>query len=445
MKTVASTGVRGRSEGEVRAFEGRVAGAAGVCNAADGALVAVTVEALREDWWSGWGVHSPVQWLMLKAGLARVTARRVVLVASRAEELPVTTQLLVEGRLSLDQAATVARYTPAAYEASVCDLAVQATVHQIREATRPYDFDVEAPAEPRETRREVSFGSDDDGQWWARVRLGAEEGKVVEDALRASRDRLHDAARQAAKDAAAAEGRSTTTGTDAELGVPRIGWADALVGVATSALGHDASGAERPARATVHLHLERPIDGDQWRAEVHGGPALPPWLRRYLTCDCAIEVVWTEAGVPVSTCRAQRTPPRKVRRLIEHRDRYRCRVPGCGSTLWLQVHHIVHWEDDGETVTWNLCCLCSTHHRMHHQGLLGITGNADDPKGLVFTNQHGLVIAPGKARPPGHDDMPIVAPYQAPTGERLHKKWVTFDTTTTGPPPHTVEHRRPAA
>jgi hypothetical protein len=189
-------------------------------------------------------------------------------------------------------------------------------------------------------------------------------------------------------------------------------------------------GAETGARAAVHLHLERPAPGcgDGWRAELHGGPALPSWLRRYLLCDCDIEIVWTTDAIPLSTSRHHRSPPRRIRRLVEKRDGYHCRVPGCDSTLWLQVHHITHWEDHGDTVTPNLCCLCAHHHRMHHQGLLGLTGNADTPNGLTFTNHHGLVLDhAGQPRAPSPEAIPTVAPYQGPTGERLHKDAVCFN------------------
>jgi hypothetical protein len=169
---------------------------------------------------------------------------------------------------------------------------------------------------------------------------------------------------------------------------------------------------------------------------MHGGPALPDWLRRYLLCDCDIEIVWTEDSIPVATSRHHRTPPRRVRRLVEKRDAYRCRVPGCDQSLWLQVHHVVHWEDGGETVTGNLCCLCAHHHRLHHQGMLGITGDADDPNGLVFTNQHGLVLdRAGRPSTPRLADMPRVAPYDGPTGERLHRDCVSFTPTRPGPHP----------
>ncbi len=133
--------------------------------------------------------------------------------------------------------------------------------------------------------------------------------------------------------------------------------------------------------------------------------------------------------VVVNLGRTKHIVPRRIRRLIEHRDRG-CRVPGCDQSWWLQVHHIVHWEDDGVTDTHNLLCLCSRHHRLHHEGLLGITGNADDPNGVVFTDAAGHRMAGAtRARPPKACDMPTVAAYQGPTGERLDRDAVFFTPT----------------
>ena len=422
------------------AFEAAVASAAGVRKAADAALVDLVVTALAEGWWEGWRVHTPVQWLMWQAGVSRSTARTIVRLARRAAELPTVMATFRAGGLSLDQAATVARYVPAAYEASVCELAVNATVTQIVTATRQYGFDVDVIDRDASDRpgpsRSVSFGTDESDQWRASIRLPVDEGLVVEAAFKASRDRLHEDQRAAAKERAEAEGRSTE-GTDAELGVGRVSWADALVGMAHSTLSHTAAGAEVSSRPGVLVHLKAPLDdAEAWRAEMHMGPALPPAMRRYLTCDCDITAVWHREGRPVQVGRSQRIVPRRVRRLVEHRDGG-CRVPGCDSTVWIQVHHIVHWEDHGDTITENLICLCAHHHRMHHQGLLGITGDADLPAGVTFTTATGLVLRPaGTPTPPTH--MPQVPPYDGPTGETLHKDLVLFT-------PRPGRDREPAA
>ncbi|HMJ77960.1 MAG TPA: DUF222 domain-containing protein [Iamia sp.] len=432
------------SEWEVhRAFEAAVASAAGVRNAADAALVDLVVKALAERWWEGWKIHTPVQWLMWQTGVSRSTASRVVALARRAGDLPTVMATFRAGGLSLDQAATVARYTPAEYEASVCELAVNATVNQIVAATRQYGFDAEIADRDSRDRsgpeRSVSFGADESDQWSARIRLPADEGQVVEEALKASRERLHDAQRTAAKARTQAEGRPTG-GTDADLGVATVSWADALVGAAHSVLGHDAAGAEVAARPGVLVHLKAPIDGETWRAEMHRGPALPPSMRRFLTCDCDVAAVWHADGHPVQVGRTQRIVPRRTRRLVEHRD-VGCRVSGCDSHLWIEVHHIIHWEDHGLTVTDNLICLCAHHHRQHHQGLLGIIGNADDPHGVIFTTATGRVLEPA-GTPMQPTAMPTVAAYDGPTGETLHKHWVTF---TRRPACNRQRDREPAA
>jgi hypothetical protein len=118
-----------------------------------------------------------------------------------------------------------------------------------------------------------------------------------------------------------------------------------------------------------------------------------------------------------------------------------CRVPGCTQTHWLEVHHIIHWEDHGLTDTWNLICLCPHHHRLHHQGRLGITGNADQPDGVTFTTTHGDTIAQTGARPkPGQQSVDVSPPirtYHPPEGGRLESRWLYFN------PP--LEHRQRAA
>ena len=76
-----------------------------------------------------------------------------------------------------------------------------------------------------------------------------------------------------------------------------------------------------------------------------------------------------------------------------------CAVPGCTQTHILEVHHIIHWEDGGPTDTWNLICLCPHHHRLHHRGELGITGNADDGT-VVFTDRNGTPLQPSRGQTP---------------------------------------------
>ena len=76
---------------------------------------------------------------------------------------------------------------------------------------------------------------------------------------------------------------------------------------------------------------------------------------------------------------------RRLRRALEYRHPT-CAVPGCGATRGLHAHHIRHWEDGGLTELANLVLVCPYHHRLHHRGVITITGPAVD---LTVTDSCG--------------------------------------------------------
>jgi hypothetical protein len=76
--------------------------------------------------------------------------------------------------------------------------------------------------------------------------------------------------------------------------------------------------------------------------------------------------------------RAYQDIPPSVARLVWRRDRGRCRVPGCRSSRGLELHHLVHRADGGTHEASNLALICSACHQSHHDGVLTISGTADD-------------------------------------------------------------------
>jgi hypothetical protein len=154
---------------------------------------------------------------------------------------------------------------------------------------------------------------------------------------------------------------------------------------------------------------------DGWR--------IPESIAKLLLCDCVAAPVWERHGTPISVGRAQHIVPDRTRRVIERRDRG-CRVPGCTAERFVEVHHIVHWEDGGPTDTWNLLSLCAKHHRMHHTGLLGITGNADVPDGIEFTDARGSPIPQACLPAPSVEPPLCERPYEAPPAGRMNYDWV---------------------
>jgi len=315
----------------------------GVLNAATGRLVALIAKAVATGAWQQGGICSPGHWVAWQCGLSPARARSLVSMANRLGGLPATRAALEAGRLSEDQVAVVCRHAPASTDAEMAAFAQRATVSQLSRSLSRYVFaggDNGQPAEdtgsaPPEEVRTVSFSHHDDGSWRLSARLPADQGAAVEAALVEARDALF---------------RSGEGDGDGPAGSPaRISWADALVAMAQSSL--DSAAAARPYssrhQVLVHLDIAGPGGPAGW---IHGGAALPDCLRRLVTCDSSVRPVWQAKGTVVSVGRAQRAVPARTRIAVEERDRG-CVVPGCDRTRWLQVHHIVHWEDGGPTDT----------------------------------------------------------------------------------------------
>src|SRR6478752_3468694 len=267
-------------------------------------LVDFVVAVLADGSWQAAGLRSPEHWLMLRAGLSRGQAGAMVLLARRAHELPATVAALREGRISLDQAAVVARHTPAAFDTTVAEFARHATVTQLQRTVTRYDFTLQPdsvddrgrglPGEilpgdesgdesggegrdggyrkrvPVEPAR-LSMGLDADGRFRLRYDAPAEVGALVESALAEAKDHLfHALTPESVRDAdggVSDEQKQALNGdilhptwTEVDGGRPRVTWADALIVLATRSLdaaGSDgAGGAARRARYRVQVHLD---------------------------------------------------------------------------------------------------------------------------------------------------------------------------------------------
>jgi hypothetical protein len=392
---------------------------AGQLNAQHARLVDVTIRLLADEAsWAGPGVWTAEQYLAWRVGIAPNRARQIVEIARRSHELPECLEAFRRGELAVDQMAAVAKRAPWWTDAEMVEVAKVMTVRQLRATLSRYEFpDIPVPGgtpipeRPESavvgTRSTVApvdrcnFHLDDDGRFHLHLEADEVTGRVVEAALVEARDALF------------------------QRGTADVDWVDALREIAERSLDA-APGTGRRNRFRINIH----IDGVGGAVDARGA-RLPELIRRYLTCDGLLSPVVTENGYPVSVGRTQHIVPDRTRRLVLLRDQG-CRVRGCTQTHFLEVHHIIHWEDDGPTDTWNLICLCPHHHRLHHQGKLGISGNADEPDGVVFTNEAGRQIASSGARPkpPEGPPSPPIGTYRHPDGGRFDGRWLYFN-----PPP----------
>ena len=427
---------------------------AGHLNALHGRLVDACVRMLADRTaWAGPGVERPELCLAWKVGLSTARAKQIVEIAERARELPVTVDALRRGELAIDQVVAVVRRAPWWADREVCELARNATVHQLRTALSKYPFpDYPNPDDPADTQPEpdaeseqgdtdggtepstapdtpspvsplvprvqdrVWFGVGADGRFRLNLECDETTGMIITNALRESRDRLfHD-------------------------GHPDVDWIDAVRDISERSLDAVADLARRD-RFRIHVHLD--TDGT---ATNDRGRRLPDAIAKYITCDGLITPTFIHDSIPISIGRSGRMIPERTRRLVILRDQH-CRVPGCTQSHVLEVHHIIHWQHGGPTDTWNLIALCPHHHRLHHQGQLGIAGNADENT-VAFTDANGQRLRPTGARPvpPGAPPPTPTGVYQHPLGERLDTHWLHFNP----PPEHRAtwqppEHRRHTA
>ena len=395
-------------------------------NAIDGRLVEIVAEIDgrgTEDGNSLWGatgcrsIEALVAW---KTGVSPRRAEAMVAVAHRIDELPRCTQGLREGRVSLDQLGVIAEGGGRGCDEHYAESVKVATVVQLRTAVKQ-----EPRPEPDPTpepKRKITTIENDDSTTW-RITLPKVEAAKFEAAHQSHRDALvadwkrdhdtHDSidpedgwARNAdAENKISEQAPPFPDGVDAFMSLIEAGW--------------DTDAAARPhgqhTTVVMHLDLEKRV------AALHLGPALSDEDRRYLLCDATCEVWFERHGRPIGVGRATRTINRRLRRALEHRDQT-CVVPGCGATRGLHAHHLVHWEDGGPTELSNLVLLCPFHHRLHHKGVITLTGPADK---LNVTDEDGEILTDASLARPPTTPPPDVPPCPGPKGERAQWWWYT--------------------
>ncbi len=427
-------------------LEGELDEIAGHLNAQHALLVHTTARLLAHPaTWQVPGVHTIEQYLCWRTAISATRARHIVGIAERLHEFPECVELFTRGELSLDQMTAIVHRAPGWADRRIAELAPMLTVRQLQRTLGKYrfadnaEFDepadqmaapdgaqpvdaepVAGPPLPDDLRLDTVHGRapqpentcrfwiGEDGRFHLHVDGDQLTGMIIDQALSEARDLLFQ------------RGHAAAT------------WYDALV----EALQRSLDGVTSPERRhrwriNVHLHTDGRCTDDT-------GFHLPDAITRYVTCDGTLSPVFYANGIPLSVGRSQHIVPDRTRRVVILRDGG-CAVPGCGCDQHLEVHHIIHWEHDGVTETWNLLALCPHHHRLHHQGTLGITGNADVPGGVTYTDADGRVISASGARPepPGGPPPSITGTYQHPLGQRLDMKWVSF-----GTPPGYYERRR---
>jgi hypothetical protein len=368
---------------------------AGHINAAMHRFLTLVAEFDRRKGWSDGASQSCAHWLNWKCGIGLGAAREKVRVAHALEILPKISAAMASGKLSYSKVREITRVGSSANEDYLLSIAEHGTAAHVERLVRAYRRCQEAEELSREQRqrqnRRVSFRYDDDGSLILTCHLPAEAGAMIMKALDV-----------------AVEGvpvyEDVPAGTSREVVPFRMRRADALARIAESYLAHDvleSPGADRQ-QIVVHVAAETLRSRAAGCCEIEHGPSIPAESARRLSCDASwVTLIEDDDGEPLNVGRKTRIVSAPLRRLLTARDKG-CRFPGCCNARYIDMHHIKHWANGGETRPSNLVSLCRYHHRSVHEG--GFNVEILDDGALRFVNPRGDVVNTGQpvcTQPPG--------------------------------------------
>ena len=329
---------------------------------------------LRQGWKAYHFSHCS-EWLNMKCGMAPGTAREKLRVANALFDLPQTSTAFAKGDLSYSKARALSRIATPTTEEHLLDFALKATAAhvdrhcmELRNVERSVST---GDANRLHENRYLCCSPHSDGSVTLSVELPKETANLVMKALEMAAPQLNEKQDDASRGAS-------------ELFKQQ---ADALVEIARTYLAGDKKGKSCTAdhyQVTVHVD-EKALRG---APDAESKSDLPIETVRRLCCDGSLVSVTEDANRnPLNVGRKHRVVQPALKRALLARDKC-CRFPGCTHERWLDAHHVVHWADGGETSLANTIMLCSTHHRLLHEGGFEIKPGANGE--WHFRNASGL-------------------------------------------------------
>jgi hypothetical protein len=145
-------------------IEAELAELCGQRNAIDGRIAELVAKVDAEELLAGTGLRSLEHFCTWQLGVSSGRAKDLVAVAERLDDLPVTTGLLRDGLLSVDQVAPVAKKAPSSPDADehFAGLARRMTVSQLQRALRSATNPPTQPEPNPAPERQIATWWDDD-------------------------------------------------------------------------------------------------------------------------------------------------------------------------------------------------------------------------------------------------------------------------------------------
>ncbi|MEX2489025.1 MAG: DUF222 domain-containing protein, partial [Pseudomonadales bacterium] len=173
--------------------------------------------------------------------------------------------------------------------------------------------------------------------------------------------------------------------------------ADAMTLMAEHCLKSMGDGIRTGGRFEILMHVNANPEHIDYKIDqgascyLDDGHFLAPEVARRLACDANLTTVLEDdKGSVLNIKRKSRVVPPAIEKAVRIRDQGFCRFPSCCHNKWIQLHHVIHWADGGETSVHNLVSLCHYHHRLLHSGEYRIY--KDEGSDIVFINKHNQII-----------------------------------------------------
>ena len=298
-----------------------------------------------------WGLDCTAKWLAWRCDLSMATAREKVRVAQCLKHLPLISSAFASGKLSYSKVRSLTRVANASNEEDLVAFALKNTTAHVADYCRELRMGTPLSvgiAERAFANRSLRVRRDADrGTMSVTVDLPLEACELIEKALDKARN-------------------------DECLEIPDLvdtSWskrqADAFVTMLKEYLQGCASEAKSSSdNYLVTIHVDQSaLAGDVGRSSV------PIETVKRLCCDGnAVVLTETKDGEPLSIGRKSRVIPKGIERAVRARDKHTCRFPGCRNKRFVDIHHIEHWANGGETAVDQLISLCTKHHTLMHEG-----------------------------------------------------------------------------
>jgi len=320
-----------------------------------------------------WGLENTAAWLAWRCDLSMATAREKVRVAQSLKHLPLISEAFSTGELSYSKVRSMTRVANAANEEELVAFALRNTANHVAAYCRELRMGSplsDSIGEQAFAARSLRVRRDAErGMMSVTVDLPIEAGDLFEKALDKARD-------------------------DECLKIPDLvdtSWskrqADAFVTMLKEYLQ---GGATRTTSSSDNFLVTIHVDQSALAGDI-GRSSVPIETVKRLCCDGhAVVMTETEDGEPLSIGRKSRVIPKGIERAVRARDANTCRFPGCRNKRFVDIHHIEHWADGGETALDKLMLLCAKHHTLLHEG--GFRIDQDFQGNWAFYRPDGVAV-----------------------------------------------------